>query len=82
MKGAALIECRALVLGTCRRCLRPVKPFVPCRRVASRCSVASALLKSQDMSARGYRGYSWAALAEEESPQGKEIGTLLVKELE
>ena len=86
IKGAAYIGCHALVLGrvvaaSARWNLPSLLERLPERPMASALIeelkiVATEAMKSQIEDAVGS---SWAALAAEEDPQGREIGTLLVK---
>ena len=86
IKGAAYISCQALVLGhvvaaSARGNLLPLLERLPERPMASALieelkTVATEAKRSQIEDAVGT---SWAALAAEEDPQGRGIGTLLVE---
>ena len=86
IKGAAYIGCHALVLG--RVVAAPARGNLPSllERLPER-PMASALLEELKIVATEAKrsqiedavGSSWAALAAEEDPQGRGIGTLLVE---
>ena len=86
IKGAAYIGCHALVLRRVVAASAPGNLPSLLERLPAR-PMASALLEALKIVATEAKrsqiedavGSSWAALAAEEDPQGREIGTLLVE---